>query len=110
MVRCSKGFAGTSVGFLEYSGDIWTKSDITSNFSRAPEYFCHKMLSPDAGSRCGALAGFFSKSSRNNIRNDERKSLLDSDSHKLQRFVNRLLNVRDQKRVIFSAAWHDVFI
>ena len=41
-----QGFAGTSVGFSEHLGDIRTISDIRSNFGRAPEHFCHKMLSP----------------------------------------------------------------
>jgi len=103
-----QGFSGTSVGFSEHLGDIRTISDIRSNFGRAPEHFCHKMLSPDAGSRRGSSASFLAKSSSNSFGDDERKSLLGSDPHKLQGYVNRLLDVRVQKWVMFSAAWNDI--
>eukprot|EP00560_Eucampia_antarctica_P003873 CAMPEP_0197837544 /NCGR_PEP_ID=MMETSP1437-20131217/32466_1 /TAXON_ID=49252 ORGANISM="Eucampia antarctica, Strain CCMP1452" /NCGR_SAMPLE_ID=MMETSP1437 /ASSEMBLY_ACC=CAM_ASM_001096 /LENGTH=1848 /DNA_ID=CAMNT_0043444667 /DNA_START=1096 /DNA_END=6642 /DNA_ORIENTATION=+ len=99
--------AGTSIGFSEHLGDIRTMKDLRSNFGRAPEHFCHKMLSPDAGSRRGSSASFL-KSSSNSFGDGERKSLLGSDPHSLQGYVNRLLDVRVQKWVMFSAAWNDI--
>jgi len=106
-----QAFAGTAEGFAEHLGDVRDMADIRENFVRAPEHFCHKMLSPDAGSRRGSSASFLDTSaSGNNIANNtgESASLLGSDPHKLQSYVNRLLDVRIQKWVMFSAVWNEV--
>lgn len=100
-----QAFAGTSVGFSDHLGDIRSMDDIRMNFGRAPEHFCKKMLSPDAGSRRGSSASFLG-SSTNNL--SEGSSLLGADPHKLQSYVNRLLDVRIQKWVMFSAAWNEI--
>lgn len=100
-----QAFAGTSVGFSDHLGDIRSIDDIRMNFGRAPEHFCKKMLSQDAGSRRGSSASFLS-SSGNNL--SEGSSLLGADPHMLQSYVNRLLDVRIQKWVMFSAAWNEI--
>jgi callose synthase len=100
-----QAFAGTTVGFSDHLGDIRSMDDIRSNFGRAPEHFCKKMLSSDAGSRRGSSASFLG-SSGNNL--SEKASLLGSDARKLQSYVNRLLDVRIQKWVMFSAAWNEI--
>jgi len=100
--------AGTTVGFSEHLGDIRSIDDIRQNFGQAPENFCKKMLSPDAGSRRGSSASFLGGSSSNNIPNSEGASLLGTDPHRLQSYVNRLLDVRIQKWVMFSAAWNEI--
>ena len=110
-----QAFAGTSVGFLDHLGDIRSMKDIRNSFGRAPEHFCSKMLSPDAGSRRGSSASFLSTGDMNsaetldskrqsltNPNSVEGQSLLGSDPHKLQGYVNRLLDVRIQKWVMFS--------
>ena len=110
-----QAFAGTSVGFLDHLGDIRSMKDIRNSFGRAPEHFCSKMLSPDAGSRRGSSASFLSTGDMNsaetldskrqsltNPNSAEGQSLLGSDPHKLQGYVNRLLDVRIQKWVMFS--------
>jgi callose synthase len=102
-----QAFAGTSVGFSEHLGDIRSMSDIRENFGSAPENFCLKMLSPDAGSRRGSSASFLG-SSGTNLANAEGQSLLGTDPHKLQSYVNRILDVRIQKWVMFSAAWNNI--
>lgn len=102
-----QAFAGTSVGFAEHLGDIRSMNDIRENFGSAPENFCSKMLSPDAGSRRGSSASFLG-SSGTNIANAEGQSLLGTDPHKLQGYVNRILDVRIQKWVMFSAAWNNI--
>ena len=63
------------------------------------------MLSSDAGSRRGSSDGFL-KSSFNST--GETKALLQADHHRLQTCVNRLLDVRIQKWVMFSAAWNEI--
>eukprot|EP00562_Extubocellulus_spinifer_P006927 CAMPEP_0178517366 /NCGR_PEP_ID=MMETSP0696-20121128/25651_1 /TAXON_ID=265572 /ORGANISM="Extubocellulus spinifer, Strain CCMP396" /LENGTH=2108 /DNA_ID=CAMNT_0020147789 /DNA_START=313 /DNA_END=6639 /DNA_ORIENTATION=+ len=104
-----QAFAGTSVGFSDNLGDIRDMNDIRENFGRAPEHFCRKMLSPDAGSRRGSSASFLGNSQSNIANpNQEGTSLLGSDPHKLQSYVNRLLDVRIQKWVMFSAAWNEI--
>jgi len=100
-----QAFAGTTVGFSDHLGDVRSMEDIRMNFGRAPEHFCKKMLSPDAGSRRGSSASFLG-SSGNNL--SEKATLLGSDPHKLQSYVNRLLDVRIQKWVMFSAAWNEI--
>jgi len=100
--------AGTTVGFSEHLGDVRSIADIRKNFGQAPENFCKKMLSPDAGSRRGSSASFLGGSSANNIPNSEGASLLGTDPHRLQSYVNRLLDVRIQKWVMFSAAWNEI--
>jgi callose synthase len=102
-----QAFAGTAVGFSENLGDIKTMGDIRDNFGRAPELFCTKMLSPDAGSRRGSAASFISRGSNSSI-GDESQALLGSDPHRLQSYVNRLLDVKIQKWVMFSAAWNEI--
>jgi len=102
-----QAFAGTAVGFSENLGDIRTMKDIRSNFGRAPEHFCRKLLSPDAGSRRGSSASFQVNSSNSSM-GEEGKALLGADPHKLQSYVNRILDVRIQKWVMFSAAWNDI--
>ena len=102
-----QAFAGTSVGFAEHLGDIRSMNDIRENFGSAPENFCLKMLSPDAGSRRGSSASFLG-SSGTNLANAEGQSLLGTDPHKLQGYVNRILDVRIQKWVMFSAAWNNI--
>ena len=99
-----QAFAGTSVGFSDHLGDIRSIEDIRMNFGRAPEHFCKKMLSPDAGSRRGSSASFLG--SGNNL--SEGTSLLGADPQRLQSYVNRLLDVRIQKWVMFSAAWNEI--
>ncbi|KAL7541715.1 hypothetical protein ACHAXR_012973, partial [Thalassiosira sp. AJA248-18] len=116
-----QAFAGTSVGFSDHLGDIRSMKDIRNSFGRAPEHFCTKMLSPDAGSRRGSSASFLSASEINptesldskrqslmNPNSKEGQSLLGSDPHKLQGYVNRLLDVRIQKWVMFSTVWNEV--
>jgi len=100
-----QAFAGTAVGFSDNLGDIKTMNDIRDNFGRAPELFCQKMLSPDAGSRRGSSASFASKSGSFG---SESQALLGADPHQLQSYVNRLLDVRIQKWVMFSAAWNEI--
>ncbi|KAL7564229.1 hypothetical protein ACA910_012257 [Epithemia clementina (nom. ined.)] len=96
-----QAFAGTSVGLSDHLGDVRTFDDIRESFGRAPENFCKKMLSPDAGSRRGSSASFLG-----NSENDltEKTRLLDGKVS----FVNRLLDVRIQKWVMFSAAWNEI--
>ena len=101
-----QAFAGTAEGFADHLGDVRSFSDIRSAFVRAPENFCAKMLSPDAGSRRGSSASFLGSSSAD--LNNESSSLLGSDPHKLQSYVNRLLDVRIQKWVMFSAVWNEI--
>eukprot|EP00578_Thalassiosira_sp_NH16_P001495 CAMPEP_0181139254 /NCGR_PEP_ID=MMETSP1071-20121207/34687_1 /TAXON_ID=35127 /ORGANISM="Thalassiosira sp., Strain NH16" /LENGTH=2241 /DNA_ID=CAMNT_0023226155 /DNA_START=250 /DNA_END=6976 /DNA_ORIENTATION=+ len=116
-----QAFAGTSVGFSDHLGDIRSMKDIRNSFGRAPEHFCTKMLSPDAGSRRGSSASFLNTSELNsresldsgrqslmNPNSAEGQSLLGSDPHKLQGYVNRLLDVRIQKWVMFSTVWNEV--
>lgn len=104
-----QAFAGTSVGFSDNLGDIRDMNDIRENFGRAPEHFCRKLLSPDAGSRRGSSASFLGNSQSNIANpNQEGTSLLGNDPHKLQSYVNRLLDVRIQKWVMFSAAWNEI--
>ncbi len=102
-----QAFAGTAVGFSENLGDVKTMNDIRENFGRAPEHFCSKMLSPDAGSRRGSAASFISRSSDASL-GEESQALLGSDPHRLQSYVNRLLDVKVQKWVMFSAAWNEI--
>jgi len=101
-----QAFAGTSVGFSDNLGDVRSIDDIRKNFGRAPEHFCKKMLSPDAGSRRGSTASFVGSASGGSIA--ETTSLLGGSSHRLQSYVNRLLDVRIQKWVMFSAAWNEI--
>jgi len=103
-----QAFAGTAVGFSERLGDVRDMGDIRENFVRAPEHFCRKMLSTDAGSRRGSSNSFASGSNLSNPNLPEGQSLLGSDPHKLQGYVNRLLDVRIQKWVMFSAAWNEI--
>ncbi|KAL3922916.1 MAG: hypothetical protein SGILL_001947 [Bacillariaceae sp.] len=103
-----QAFAGTAVGFSDNLGDIRSLDDIRNNFGRAPELFCKKMLSPDAGSRRGSSASFLGGSSQNSLAASESSSLLGSNTKRLQSYVNRLLDVRIQKWVMFSAAWNEV--
>lgn len=102
-----QAFAGTAVGFSDRLGDVRSIEDIRQNFGRAPENFCKKMLSPDAGSRRGSSASFLGTSNQS-VSQGESSSLLASDPHKLQSYVNRLLDVRIQKWVMFSAAWNEI--
>lgn len=102
-----QAFAGTAVGFSDNLGDIRSLDDIRNNFGRAPELFCKKMLSPDAGSRRGSSASFLGTTSQNSL-GGETSSLLGANSHRLQSYVNRLLDVRIQKWVMFSAAWNEI--
>jgi len=103
-----QAFAGTAVGFSDNLGDIRSLDDIRENFGRAPELFCKKMLSPDAGSRRGSSASFLGTASQNSLGRTESSSLLGSNSQRLQSYVNRLLDVRIQKWVMFSAAWNEI--
>ena len=117
-----QAFAGTSVGFSDHLGDIRSIRDIRNSFSRAPEHFCTKLLSPDAGSRRGSSASFLNagdanqremldnsrQSLTNPVNSKEGQSLLGNDPHKLQGYVNRLLDVRIQKWVMFSTVWNEV--
>jgi callose synthase len=102
-----QAFAGTAVGFSDNLGDIRSLDDIRNNFGRAPELFCKKMLSPDAGSRRGSSASFLG-ASQNSLGAGESASLLGGNSPRLQSYVNRLLDVRIQKWVMFSAAWNEI--
>jgi callose synthase len=102
-----QAFAGTAVGFSDNLGDIRSLDDIRNNFGRAPELFCKKMLSPDAGSRRGSSASFLGNS-QGSLAASESSSLLGSNSKRLQSYVNRLLDVRIQKWVMFSAAWNEI--
>jgi hypothetical protein len=63
------------------------------------------LLSPDAGSHRGSSASYVGASTKNLT---EGTSLLGTDPHKLQSYENRLLDVRIQKRVMFSAAWNEI--
>jgi callose synthase len=103
-----QGFSGTGRGFTDHLGDVRSLSDIRSAFVRAPEIFCKKMLSPDAGSRRGSSASFLGTSTSNMDVATESSKLLGSDPHKLQGYVNRLLDVRIQKWVMFSAVWNEI--
>ena len=97
-----QAFAGTSVGLSDHLGDVRTFDDIRETFGRAPENFCKKMLSPDAGSRRGSSASFLGNSETDLT---EKSRLLEG---KIQSYVNRLLDVRIQKWVMFSAAWNEI--
>ena len=101
-----QAFAGTSVGLSDDLGDIRSMDDIRLNFGRAPEHFCKKLLSSDAGSRRGSSASLLGGNSNNNF--SETSSLLGKDAHRLNSYVNRLLDVRIQKWVMFSAAWNEI--
>ena len=107
-----QGFAGTAVGFSENLGDVKTMNDIRANFGRAPELFCQKMLSSDAGSRRGSMASMMSLASEGSMdgrqRSSESQALLGSDPHNLQSYVNRLLDVKIQKWVMFSEVWNEI--
>lgn len=103
-----QSIAGTAVGFSDNLGDIRSIADIRENFGRAPELFCKKMLSPDAGSRRGSSASFLGSTSQNSLGGHESSSLLGSNPQRLQSYVNRLLDVRIQKWVMFSAAWNEI--
>lgn len=104
-----QAFVGTAVGFSDNLGDIRSLDDIRNNFGSAPELFCKKMLSPDAGSRRGSSASFLgTTASQNSLSAGEASSLLGSNSQRLQSYVNRLLDVRIQKWVMFSAAWNEI--
>jgi len=103
-----QAFAGTAVGFSDNLGDIRSLNDIRENFGKAPELFCKKMLSPDAGSRRGSSASFLGTTSQNSLRGSESSSLLGNNPQRLQSYVNRLLDVRIQKWVMFSAAWNEI--
>jgi len=103
-----QAFAGTAVGFSDNLGDIRSIADIRDNFGRAPELFCKKMLSPDAGSRRGSSSTFLGTTSQNSLGGHESSSLLGNNSQRLQSYVNRLLDVRIQKWVMFSAAWNEI--
>eukprot|EP00934_Nitzschia_sp_Nitz4_P000520 Nitzschia sp. Nitz4//scaffold35_size145790//494//7179//NITZ4_003001-RA/size145790-augustus-gene-0.108-mRNA-1//1//CDS//3329549037//520//frame0 len=103
-----QAFAGTSVGFSDKLGDIRSIDDIRKNFGRAPEHFCKKMLSPDAGSRRGSSASFMGGSTSTNSMGGEWSSLLGNNNQRLQTYLNRLLDVRIQKWVMFSAAWNEI--
>jgi callose synthase len=103
-----QAFCGTAVGFSDHIGDVRSIDDIRQNFGRAPENFCKKMLSPDAGSRRGSSASFLGGTSSQSLAHGEGASLLGADPHKLQSYVNRLLDVRIQKWVMFSAAWNEI--
>lgn len=103
-----QAFAGTAVGFSDNLGDIKSLDDIRDNFGRAPELFCKKMLSPDAGSRRGSSASLFGTGSQSSLIGHESSSLLGSNPQRLQSYVNRLLDVRIQKWVMFSAAWNEI--
>jgi len=48
------------------------------------------------------------KQSLSNPNLAEGQSLLGNDPHKLQGYVNRLLDVRIQKWVMFSTVWNEV--
>ena len=52
----------------------------------------------------GSSASFLAKSSSDSFGDDERKSMLGSDPHNLKGYVNRLLDVKVQKWVMFNAA------
>lgn len=102
-----QAFAGTAVGFSDQLGDIRSMGDIRKNFARASESFCKKLLSTDAGSRRGSAASFLNLSqSGNNL--TESTKLRGSNPHNLQSYVNRLLDVRIQKWVMFSVAWNEI--
>jgi callose synthase len=108
-----QAFAGTAGGFKDHLGDVRSINDIRENFTRAPENFCKKMLSPDAGSRRGSSASFLKQNSQGDITTEgagvnESSALLGSDPQKLQSYVNRLLDVRIQKWVMFSAVWNEI--
>ena len=98
--------AGTSVGLADHLGDVRTMDDLRRHFGQAPESFCKKMLSPDAGSRRGSSASFLHQSSTS--LSGEGTGLVGSDPHKLQSYMNSLLDVRIQKWVMFSAAWNEI--
>jgi callose synthase len=100
-----QAFAGTAVGLSDHLGNIRSMDDIRINFGQAPEHFCKKLLSPDAGSRRGSSASFLGSSSNSLT---EGTSLLGTNPHRLQSYVNRLLDVRIQKWVMFSAAWNEI--
>jgi len=102
-----QAIAGTAVGLAENLGDIRSMKDIRRIFSKTPDQFCKKFLSSDAGSRRGSSASFNSRMSLSNP-NLENTSLLGSDPHQLQSYVNRLLDVRIQKWVMFSAVWNEI--
>ena len=76
-----QAFSGTAVGFSENLGDVKTMADIRENFGRAPELFCQKLLSPDAGR--GSAASMVSLGSDATL-GDESQALLGSDPHRLQ--------------------------
>jgi callose synthase len=79
----------------DHLGNIRSMDDIRMNFGQVPEHFCRKLLSPDAGSRRGSSASFLGSSSSLT----EDTSLLGTDPHKLQSYVNRLLDVRIQTQL-----------
>jgi callose synthase len=67
------------------------------------------MLSADAGSRRGSSASFLQTSNADMTNNNtETQSLLGTDPKRLQSYVNRLLDVRVQKWVMFSVAWNKI--
>jgi callose synthase len=101
-----QAFAWTSIGFSDNLGDIRSLDDFRNNFGRTQELFCKKVLSPDAGSRRGSSASFLSNSQGS--LQGESSSRLGSSPQRLQSYVNRLLDVRIQKWVMFSAAWNEI--
>ena len=104
-----QAFAGTAVGLEENLGAVRDMEGIRGNFSKAPDAFCKKMLSSDAGSRRGSSANFNSQGSFDHMYTDESSKLLDhSGDTSLRTYVNKILDVRMQKWIMFSFAWNEV--
>ena len=62
-----QAFAGLCVGFSDHLGDIRSMKDIRNNLGRAPEYFCAKILSIDAGSRRGSSDSILNSAEHNSM-------------------------------------------
>ena len=95
-----QAFAGLCVGFSDHLGDIRSMKDIRNNLGRAPEYFCAKILSIDAGSRRGSSDSILNSAEHNSMEcrrqclmypnSNDGETRLRSDPHKLQGYVDRL--------------------
>ncbi|GMH49304.1 hypothetical protein TrRE_jg1805, partial [Triparma retinervis] len=115
-----QAFAGTVIGFEENLGDIKNFDDIRSNFTKAPDSFCSKLVStPELifGSSSNMLDQVGKEAETRET--GETSSLLGNSNRNSSYASNalrdgftsataRLLDVRVQKWVFFAEAWNEI--
>lgn len=102
-----QAFFGAAVGLKENLGAVREMEDVRKVFSKAPDMFCKKLLSEDAGSRRGSSANMLNSSSSLN------SAAAAGVSEPLLRenftsYMTRILDVRVQKWVMFSTLWNEI--